>query len=71
MRHISLEDSQHEYGITRFERWPHSGRDSAGILLALRKEGPAVVSFQDGTKSRRDAGATKIIVPMHGDFWGI
>src|SRR6266853_3001446 len=36
-------------------------RSSAGILLVLTQEGPAVLEFQERARSRRDAGATETI----------
>lgn len=43
------------------DRWDSLG--SAGILLVLAQEGPAVLDFQKRARSWRDAGATKIIAP--------
>src|ERR1700681_1320436 len=54
-------------------------RCSAGIILVLTQQGPAVLEFQEKVRSRRDpssalrtsAGATGTIALTHWSFWGI
>src|SRR6266853_2706048 len=45
------------------------GRGSAGILLVLTQEGPAVLRIQGRARSRRDAGATEAVASTLETSW--